>query len=393
MIENNLNKIKKAEIVVGIPSHNEADNISYVVKQIDQGLKKYFSGQSAVIINCDNNSSDNTKEVFLKTKTETPKIYISTLPGVKGKGNNLKNLFLKIKDLKAKSAITVDSDLKSINPEWIKSLIKPITNGYDYLTPIYHRDKYDGSITNHLCYPLIYGLLGYNIRQPIGGDMAFSGKMVKYWLNQKWYNSTKGYGIDIFMTLNAVKSGYKLGQVDLGSKIHKPSAPKLDRMFLEVAGTLFQFLSENKNLLKKQVRIKKPYITSVLKNKTKYSDIDFDYKKIEKKIIFEFKDNYKTIKPYINKEICFCVEQIFLKEKSLKIDKELWSKLVYELFYIYQENKNRGEVIKLLRTFYFARVISFVKEVSEKSQNQAEKIIQVQAQQFFRSKKYLLSLF
>ena len=79
---------KKVDIIVGIPSFNEADTISFVVKQVDLGLQKYFKNSKSVIINVDNNSPDNTKQVFLKTKTKTPKLYISTPPGVTGKGNN-----------------------------------------------------------------------------------------------------------------------------------------------------------------------------------------------------------------------------------------------------------------------------------------------------------------
>jgi len=392
MIEINPNKIKKAEIVIGIPSYNEADAISNVVRQVDKGLEKYFSNKSAVIINSDNNSSDKTKEVFLAVKTKAPKIYISTPKGIKGKGNNLKNLFLKIKKLKAKAGATVDADLKSISPEWISCLIGPILKGYDYLTPVYHRHKYDATITNNLCYPLIYGLLGYNIRQPIGGDMAFSNKMVNYWLKQKWPQPAKNFGIDIFMTLNAIKSRGRIGQVDLGAKVHKPSAPKLDNMFLEVADTFFWFLSENKNLWNKKIKIKKPVLVCQVKNKEKYPVLDFDYKKIEKKVFSEFKKNYKALKPFISKDICFCLEEMFLKEKSLKIDSKLWPEIVYQFLAVYQKNKKkREEVIKLLRALYFGRVVCFAKEVSSKNREQAEKIIQNQAHHFFKTRDYLFS--
>ena len=91
-------QINQAEIVVGIPSYNEADSIAFVVKQIDEGLRKYFPKKSAVIINVDNNSQDGTKEVFLGTKTTTSKVYLSTRADIKGKGNNFYNLFNFIKE-------------------------------------------------------------------------------------------------------------------------------------------------------------------------------------------------------------------------------------------------------------------------------------------------------
>src|SRR5208283_4569457 len=118
-VEDNPENIREAEIVVGIPSYNEASSIFFPTQQADKGLTKYYSDRSAVIINCDNNSPDNTHEAFMKTPTKTPKIYLSTENGVKGKGNNLKNLFSKVVELSAKAVIVVDADLKSITPLWI----------------------------------------------------------------------------------------------------------------------------------------------------------------------------------------------------------------------------------------------------------------------------------
>jgi len=260
----NPDNINEAEIVIGIPSLNEADSIGFVVKQIDQGLGKYFSDRKSVIVNVDNNSQDGTKEAFLNTQTHTPKIYISTPENVKGKGNNLRNLFTIMRELGAKAGATVDADLKSITPKWINCLISPILKeNYHFLTPLYYRHKYDATITNHICYPLVYGILGHNIRQPIGGDMAFSREMTEFWLNQGWPPEVSQYGIDIFMTLNAIKSQLKIGQVNLVAKIHKPSAPKLGPMFLAVAKTLFDFLSANKEIWNDKEVIDVPVVCSV----------------------------------------------------------------------------------------------------------------------------------
>lgn len=87
----NPDKVRKADIVIGIPSYNEADAISYPTKIASEGLKQYFSQKSSVIVNVDNASTDNTKDAFLNTKTDTPKIYVSTAQGVKGKGRNFRN--------------------------------------------------------------------------------------------------------------------------------------------------------------------------------------------------------------------------------------------------------------------------------------------------------------
>ena len=390
MIEINPNKIKKSEIVVGIPSYNESDTISNVVKKVDAGLQKYFKGREAVIINGDNNSPDNTREVFLNTKTKAPKIYVSTPSGLLGKGNNLRNIFLKIKDLGAVSSMLIDSDIKSATPEWVKCLISPIFNGYDYVGPIYYRDEDDGSITNHLCYPLIYGLLGYNIRQPIAGEVAFSKPVVEYWLKQKWFEQVKKFGVDIFMTVNVIKAGFKMCRVDLGARIHKSSAPKLDNMFLEVVDTFFNILSNNKDLWQREVDFHG--LPLVCKAKaTKYPDFELDYGQFEKKALFEFSNNYKAIRKCFSPELWNEIEKTFGKEKVLKIDSNLWTQIVYEMFYAYNNTSNKKAIIKFLRPFYFARMVMFSKETSNLNPQKTEQAIQKQAQNFYKKRGYLLS--
>ena len=81
---------RRPEIIVGIPTYNEAENIENITKIIDEGLKKYFPDKKALIINVDSNSPDNTRKIFLSTKTKTPK---QCLKAPKGKGVSLKQLF------------------------------------------------------------------------------------------------------------------------------------------------------------------------------------------------------------------------------------------------------------------------------------------------------------
>ena len=184
-IVENPNFVDMVDIIVGIPSYNEADAIAYPTQIANQGLEKHFPKKRSVIINVDNFSSDGTKEAFFNTETRVPKIYISTPKNVKGKGNNVRNLLIAAVELKARAVVMVDADLKSITPEWIQYLGEPIFSGFNYVCPIYVRHKYDGSITNHIAYPLLRTLYGLRVRQPIGGDFGFSGRMARAFLSEK----------------------------------------------------------------------------------------------------------------------------------------------------------------------------------------------------------------
>src|SRR5690554_3229687 len=148
-------KVKKADILVGIPSYNSALTIPYVMSQVAQGLKTYFPKLKSAIFISDGNSTDGTlqavKSVQLPKGIELiPLVY----EGISGKGSAIKAVFEAAEMLNVKAVVHVDSDLRSITPEWVKLLTLPLLEGAGFVTPLYSRQKHDGTITNFLCYPV-----------------------------------------------------------------------------------------------------------------------------------------------------------------------------------------------------------------------------------------------
>ena len=64
-----LEQIGSADIVVGIPSYNNARTIGQVVRAVSVGLAKHFPGQRSVIVNSDGGSRDNTREIVLNSES------------------------------------------------------------------------------------------------------------------------------------------------------------------------------------------------------------------------------------------------------------------------------------------------------------------------------------
>ncbi len=116
-------------------------------------------------------------------KLERVSLTYPEIDGVGGKGAALRTIFEIAAALEVQALVVVDSDLRSIVPEWIELLSGPILKGgYDYVSPLYARYKYDGTITNTVTYPLTRALYGKRIRQPIGGDFGVSGDLVRHYL-------------------------------------------------------------------------------------------------------------------------------------------------------------------------------------------------------------------
>ena len=397
--ENEVNpeKIKKAEVVVCIPSYKEADSISYPVIQADKGLDKYFQENDSVIINCDNNSPDGTKQVFLDTPTKAPKIYLSTDPGVKGKGNNFRNLFQKIVDLEAKAVVVVDADLKSITPEWIKHLGEPLFEGFSYVAPLYVRHKYDGTITNGIAYPMTRALYGRRVRQPIGGDFGFSGDLADVYLKSKtWSQAVANFGIDIWMTTLAINQKVQVCQAFMGRpKIHRTKDPGSDLgpMFRQVVGTIFAMMKEFESFWTK-VKYSRP--TAIygfgLGEVEMPPKVDVDTDNLLHQFHTGF-DKFSHIwKEILTADVYRKLHEIKgLKEIEFNFPTDLWARLLFDTAVSYGDvSVEPDEIMDSLIPLYFGRTLSFVKRTKKMSIKQAEDAIENDCETFEMTKPYLL---
>jgi hypothetical protein len=221
---------------------------------------QYFPDLRPVLVNADAGSPDGTGRVVVETeppdyverillvrprnRLQRASLTYPEVDGVGGKGAALRTVFQMADALGVEALVVVDSDLRSIVPEWIELLAGPIIKGgFDYVAPLYARYKWDGTITNTVTYPLTRALYGLRIRQPIGGDFGVSGDLVRHYLEQAdWTTDVSRFGIDIWMTTTAITGGFAVCQARLGAKVHDPKDPGADLgpMFSQVVSTILR---------------------------------------------------------------------------------------------------------------------------------------------------------
>jgi glucosylglycerate synthase len=250
--------VGRADVVVGIPSYNNARTIGHVVRAALAGLLKYFPDLRCLVLNSDGGSADGTPDVvrsaaigdgnlLLLSHSMFPAHRLSTpYRGIPGKGSAFRTIFRAAEVLGVRACAVVDADLRSITPEWIQLLVQPVLeHGFDYVAPYYLRHKFDGTITNSIVYPLTTALYGVRIRQPIGGDFGVSGRLVTHYLDKDvWDSDVARYGIDVWMTTTAICDGFRVCQSFLGAKIHDAKDPGADLsdMLVQVVGTVFSLM-------------------------------------------------------------------------------------------------------------------------------------------------------
>jgi len=381
--------VTKADIVVGLASYNEADNISNPTEKASQGLVEFFPDKTSVIINCDNCSPDDTESAFLGTDTEVPEIYITTPPDTPGKGYNFENMFRKMLELDAEVLVCLDADLMSPNlKDWVKYLAQPILDGYDFVNPIYSRHKYDGTITNNICYPIVYGLFCKNIRQPIGGDFALSKKFAKHLVCQPWHRTTEEYGVDIFMTMNAVLGGFKTCNAGLGAKIHKPSAPKLGPMFIQVVCTAFLMVIRHFDVWKDLSEIEEQKLYG-LKTMDPPQDLDVDRSKIEEPARDAFVKNQGTLERVLSGDLYKELVSMF-SGGAIDISADQWVTTVYDMIAAFKTTDDQLALVDGFKGLYFGRALSFMNKTWDWSSEHAEDEILAQAKIFHSRRDYLI---
>jgi len=253
-LKGGITKIGSADLVVGIPSFRNAATIGYVAQTAAKGLLEHFPGARVAIVNADGGSQDGTPDRVVEGASGVP-VAVGRYIGPPGKGSAFRAIFTAVGMLGARACAVVDSDLRSITPEWIGRLLLPITSGNaDYMTPLYARHKHDGTITNSVAYPLTRALYGFRVRQPIGGEFGFRADLARAYLDQPvWDTDVARFGIDIFMTTTAIARGARVAQAFLGAKVHDPKDPAADLgpMFTQVVGTLFRMAADNEAMWSK----------------------------------------------------------------------------------------------------------------------------------------------
>lgn len=404
--ETSIEDIRSADILVGIPSYNNADTVGHVVRAVGAGLAKHFPDSRAVLVNSDGGSSDHTPAIVARTAVDSPHLFIgdrqsvlhrivTPYHGIAGKGSAFRTIFEIARRLNAKACAVVDADLRSISPQWIELLLRPVLEeGYDYVAPYYLRHKYDGTITNSLAYPLTRALYGQQIRQPIGGEFGFSGHLAAHYLNQHvWESEVARFGIDIWMTTEAIASGARVCQSFLGAKIHNPKDPSADLsdMLMQVVGALFASMEQHDQLWSEH-RGSQPVRLFGFPYEVGVEPVNVNIQRM----VSHFRQGLTDLEPIWR---TILTEETFTRLHQLndgpptecRVPDDLWVQVVYDAATAYHQRlMPREHLLKALTPLYLGRTASFVLATQGLTSTEAEKHIESLCQSFEQLKPYLI---
>jgi hypothetical protein len=394
------------EIVVGLPSYNNADTIAGVVRAIRQGLADRFFEKKAVILSVDGGSSDETtaRIAGLTVEGGTPLVPVR-LPGrelvvpyhgIPRKGEALHFTMQVARQSGARLCLMLSPDVAIPSSTVVEQLTAPVLlEGFDLALPLYQRHKFDGAITSSIVRPLVQALYGRRVQQPMGAEYALSSALVERCLAQNvWGTELARFGSDIWTTTQAMSGAFKLCHVQLGLKNQaRPTAPvDLATTLNQVMGSLFDDMIRNAHVWQR-VRGSLPIDMLGLATEGAVPAVTFDFRKLVESFCLGLRNLQDVWALVLAPATLLELRRAAgLAPERFVLPDLLWCRVLFDFALGYRlRTINRTHLLAAFLPLYLGWLGAFVREMQDASDGEAERRVEQLCRVYESEKPYLMS--
>jgi glucosylglycerate synthase len=400
--------VGEVDILVGLPTHNNAKTVAPVVQAIQAGLLRSFPRERVAIINADGGSRDGTPELItgasisdvrhianvyaLRTLHSISTQYASTPES----GLALRTILAAAELLRAKACAVISPESVNPEPAWVERLVRPIySDQADFVTPMYRRHKFEGLLMRNLLYPMTRAIYGKRVREPYASEFGFSGILASQFLKQDAWNHEVGRtGAEMLLTLSAISGNCRMHQTFLGTKAHvERGAGDLVPAMRQTVGTLFWSLDTNFQVWS-AIAGSQPISAQGCESDTTLEPVRVNRKRLYDMFRAGVSELAPVFTPILSAATLAELQRIAgLPEDDFRYPAELWVKTAYEFAASYHKSPiSRDHIIQALAPLYRGRMFTFLVETREASAEQVEQNVESLCQEFERMKPYLLEL-
>ncbi|MFZ0956770.1 MAG: glycosyltransferase [Candidatus Sulfotelmatobacter sp.] len=400
--------VGEVDILVGVPTHNNAKTIGPIVETIQAGILQFFPRERAAIINADGGSRDgtpnliasaaiddarpNSKPYALRTFHSITTQYASS----PARGTALRTIMAAAELLRARACTVISPESTQITTDWLATLLRPVyTEDFDLVLPTYRRHRFDGILLTNLLYPMTRALYGLKIREPYALDFAFSGRFGSQFLTQNaWHDETAHAGSETQLTLAAIAGEYRICQSFLGAKEHaeRHSADLVPAM-RQTVGALFSSLEPNFSLWNARTG-SQPIPTTGAEREFTPEPLRVNRKRLREMFSTGVAELESVFQSILSPATLAELQRIARTEDvPFRYSAELWVKTVYEFAAAYHKSViSRDHIIQALAPLFRGRAFTFLTENINGSDADVENNIESLCLEFERTKPYLLEI-
>jgi hypothetical protein len=219
--------VGQVDVVVGLPTLNNAATVINVVRAIHVCFTRDFPRLRTVMINADGGSTDGTPELIRAATFTDPDVVqtsytlrtlhrvVAPYHGLPGKHAALRTVFAAGELARASVIVVLDPAGPATTAERVTELIAPIAqSAVEFLAPRYRRHPRDGVLITQLVRPLARALYGVGLDEPLGAEFACSGRFASHCLEQAiWDREAARFAIDFWLRMEAVAEAFPIGQI------------------------------------------------------------------------------------------------------------------------------------------------------------------------------------
>ena len=400
--------VGEVDILVGLPTHNNAKTIGPVVNTIRTGILRDFPRERAVIINADGGSRDGTPELVTGISIDDARpvsnVYaLRTMHSISTKyasapqsGVALRTILAAADLLRAKACIVMSPESENIQPEWISNLLRPVYHdGFDLVSPKYRRHKFDGLLMTNLVYPMVRALYGVRVHEAYMPEFGFSGRLGSQFLSHNgWNDATGGPGVELRFTLAAITGRYRICESFLGERdpVERRSADLVPAL-RQTVGVLFSSLESDF-----------PVWSAVSGSEAVPAmgtdqEMLLDPLRVNRKRLREmFSNGVADLQSVFQSILSASTLTELLRiagtdDEEFRYPADLWVKTVYEFAASYQKSViARDHIVQALAPLFRGRVLTFLTENRNGSAQDVANNIEGLCLEFERLKPYLLEM-
>ncbi len=369
--------VGEVDILIGLPTHNNARTIGAIVQTIQAGILRWFPRDRAVIINADGGSRDGTPELVTSasiddTRRTTNLPALRTLHSISTRYGNspadsmaLRTILAAAELLQAKACVVMSAESSNIESDWLSKLLHPIrTDGFDLVTPIYRRHMFEGLLITNLLYPMTRALYGFSIREPYNRDFALSGQFASDFLVRNGWDDRSNGGIELRLTLSALREQRHICQAFLGDREHiEHRGADLVPALRQTVGTLFSAMDDDFALWS-TAKDSRAVTTLGPDHETSMEPLRVNRKRLREMFttgVAELADVFQQI--LSSATIAELQRIAALSEAEFHYSAELWVRTVYEFAASYRKSViSRDHIIQAMAPLFRGRALTFLIE-------------------------------
>jgi hypothetical protein len=396
----------EVDVLVGLATYNNAGTVGHVVRAAQTAFAKYFQRERTALLVVDAGSRDGTLEAVRSTQVPEPSPVLASsalrtvhqiaVPyhGVPGKASALRSILSAAELSRARVSVVVGSDSCGVTPEWIGALVRAVReDGFDFVSPLYHRHKLEALLPKNLVSPMIRGLYGISLREPLGGENALSARLITHLLGQSfWEVEAVRSGIELSLPLTAAVGGFRLCELALGRRESgRGGRVPVSAVVEQVVGSLFTCLDLHQSYwqaVRQQAEV--PVIGKLPQHASEPMRIS------RKPMLDRFRSAVSELGSIL--ENILSMETLSetralasLSDRDVRFPDELWVRTVYDCAASYHGAViHRAHVLQALTPLYLGRAGAFVVDNLERDAADVDLRLEELCLAFERLKPYLL---